>query len=92
MVFFCNEYLKNAYFSNCINVNKSYLRFSKDELLECIYFLIDNAYVKHNNFIYRQVIGIPMGTSSAPHQANIYLHQYEHEYFIKLYEANSLED
>jgi hypothetical protein len=88
----CNEYLKNAYFSDCINVNKSYLKFSKDELLECIYFLIDNAYVKHNNCIYRQVIGIPMGTSCAPHKANIYLHQYEHEYFIKLYETNSVEE
>ena len=33
-----------------------------------------------------------MGTSCAPHKANIYLHQYEHEYFIKLYEANSVEE
>ena len=68
------------------------MRFNKDEFLECIYFLIDNAYVKHNNCIYRQVIGIPMGTSCAPHKANVYLHQYEHEYFIKLYEANKIED
>ena len=33
-----------------------------------------------------------MGTSCAPHKANIYLHQYEHEYFIKLYEDNKIED
>ena len=88
----CNEYLKNAYFSDRNSVNSSYLKFSKFELLECIYFLIDNAYVKHNNSIYRQVIGIPMGTSCAPHKANIYLHQYEHEHFIKLYEDNKVEE
>ena len=29
------------------------------------------------NCIYRQVVGIPMGTSCAPHKANIYFHQYE---------------
>ena len=29
----------------------------------------------------QQVIGIPMGTYSGPHFANIYLRQYEHEYF-----------
>ena len=33
-----------------------------------------------------------MGTSCAPHKAYIYLHQYEHEYFIKLYEVNKVED
>ena len=27
--------------------------------------------------VYRQAIGIPMGTNAGPHVANIYLHQYE---------------
>ncbi len=54
--------------------------------------MIDNAYVKHNDRIFRQVVGIPMGTSCAPHKANIYLHQYEYEYFIKLYEDNRVDD
>ena len=81
-------FFKNCYFSD--KPNKSCIKFTKDELLDCIYFLIDNAYVRHDGKIYRQVIGIPMGTSCAPHKANIYLHQYEHEYFIKLYEENKL--
>ena len=29
-----------------------------------------------------------MGTSSAPHMANIYLHVYEHDYFTYLYDNN----
>ena len=81
-------FFKNCYFSD--KPNKSCIKFTKDELLDCIYFLIDNAYVKHDGKIFRQVIGIPMGTSCAPHKANIYLHQYEHEYFTKLYEENKL--
>ena len=48
--------------------------------------MIDNAFVVFNNHVYRQVIGIPMGTNSGPHVANIYLHQYEHEYFRLLFD------
>ena len=31
----------------------------------------------HNGLVYRQIIGIPMGTNAGPHIANIYLHVYE---------------
>ena len=84
----CNQYLKNAYFSDSLNYNKSYLRFTKQQLLDCIYYLIDNSYVKFNGCVYKQVIGIPMGTSAGPHMANVYLHQYEHAYYIHLCENN----
>ena len=84
--------LLNSYFSDSSIVNKSNIKFSKQDLIDCMFYLIDNAYVKHNGYIYKQVIGIPMGTSSAPHKANIYLHQYEYEYFIKLYEENKIND
>ena len=33
-----------------------------------------------------------MGIGRAPHKASIYLHQYEHEYSITLYEDNKVED
>ena len=33
-------------------------------------------------------IGIPMGTNAGPHMANIYLHQYEDDYFHYLYINN----
>ena len=88
----CNEFFKNSYFSDNVNLSKGNLKFNKDEFLECIYFLIDNSYVKFNNSVYRQVIGIPMGTSAAPHVANIYLHVYEFEYFTQLYEDNRKDD
>ena len=42
--------------------------------------IIDNAYIIYNNHLYKQVIGIPMGTNCAPHLANIFLHIYEKQY------------
>ena len=88
----CNEFMKNAYFSDSDNYNKSNHRFSKQQLLDCIYYLIDNSYIIFNECVYKQVIGIPMGTSTGPHAANIYLHQYEHEYFNFLCENNRSSD
>ena len=85
----CNEYLKNAFFSDSTKLSKSYIKFTKEEFLSCIYFLIDNSYVNFDGHVYKQVVGIPMGTSAAPHLANIYLHVYEYDYFIKLYEEGS---
>ena len=44
--------------------------------------MIGNAYIIFDGNVYRQAIGIPMGTNAGPHVANIlYLHQYENEYW-----------
>ena len=80
--------MKKAFFTDCVTRNKSYIQFTKQSLLDCIYYLIDNSYVKFGDQVYKQVIGIPMGISAGPHMANIYLHQYEHNYFNVLYESN----
>ena len=39
--------------------------------------LIDNIYVVCGNVLFRQVIGIPMGTDCAPFLANLFLYSYE---------------
>ena len=83
-----NEFCKNSYSSHNGNLSKSNLKFTKVELLKCIYFLIDYSFLQFNSHVYRQVIGTPMGTSAAPHVANIDLHVYEFEYFRSLYEEN----
>ena len=71
-----NLYTKKAYFSD--NVSKSKVQFSKDMLLECLNYLKDSSYVTYQGQIYRQVIGIPMGTNAAPQIAYVYLHVYEY--------------
>ena len=79
-----NIYTKRAYFSQGRSSNKT--SFSKDELIECVNYLIDNSFVIYQGKIYKQVIGIPMGTNAGPQIANTYLHVYEYEYIKKLIE------
>ena len=83
-------YTKKAYFSNANHKNKK-VCFSKDDILECIYYLIDNSFVIHRNIVYRQVVGIPMGTNSGPQIANIYLFVYEYDYIQILIAAGDEE-
>ena len=66
---------------------KSCIKFTLESLLECLNYLIDNAYIIFDGNVYRQAIGIPMGTNAGPHVANIYL-QYENDYFNYLYINN----
>ena len=55
----------------------SELSFSAKTLVDTIFFLIENCYIKFDGRNYRQILGIPMGTSCAPHLANIFLYMYE---------------
>ena len=58
--------------------------FSICQLIDCINFIINNSYVVFKGKVYRQVVGIPMGTNCAPYLANIFLHMYEVEFIKKL--------
>ena len=49
--------------TTCMSIDKS-------KLVELTEYLIDNVYVKAGNRVYRQTIGIPMGTDCAPQLAN----------------------
>ena len=42
-------------------------------------WLIDNIFVKFGDKVFRQVIGIPMGTDCAPFLANLFLYSYEYQ-------------
>lgn len=52
-------------------------------------FLIDNIYVRFCNKIYRQVIGIPMGTNCAPLIADLFLYCYESQFMAKILKDKS---
>ena len=47
-------------------------------------YLMDNIYLFYRTEIYRQIIGIPMGTDCAPELANLFLFSYEYRYIIDL--------
>ena len=46
-------------------------------------FLIDNIYVRFGGSVSPQVIGIPMGTNSAPLLAELFLHTFEYDFVVK---------
>ena len=60
-----------------------YTYFSCRELCLAIDFLIDNIYVRFGNSVFRQVIGIPMGTNCAPLLADLFLHTFEDDFMVK---------
>ena len=67
--------------------NKSYFtsdplngdnKYTANDICKIIEFLVDNIYV------FRQMVGIPMGTNCAPLLADLFLYSYENEFLDKL--------
>ena len=46
--------------------------------------MVDNIYVKFGGQLFRQIVGIPMGTNCAPLLADLFLCSYENEFLDKL--------
>ena len=69
----------NSYHTFWTNDRKStkYTYFTCRELCLAVDFLIENIYVLFRNSVFRQVIGIPMGTNSAPLLADLLLHTFQ---------------
>ena len=49
-----------------------------------IEFLVDNIYVRFGEQLFRQMVGIPIGTNCAPLLADLFLYSYEYEFLDKL--------
>eukprot|EP00808_Paulinella_micropora_P016466 g30538.t1 len=47
-------------------------------------FLIDNTFIQFGSLLFRQVIGIPMGTKCAVFTADLYLFSYEFDFIYRL--------
>ena len=68
-----------GYFTHDINGGGDNM-FTADSICEMIEFLIDNIFVQFGGRLFRQVIGIPMGTNCAPLLADLFLYSYENEF------------
>ena len=49
-------------------------------MITALEFLLDNIYARFGNSVYRQIIGIPMGTNCAPLIADLFLYCYESKF------------
>ena len=57
-------------------------------MCEALNFLLDNMYIRFGSKLYRQIVGIPMGTNCAPLEADLFLFCYERDFILSLSEDN----
>ena len=75
---YISVYKNNAKWTNSPRKNTN--AFSDKDVINLMCWLIDNIYVKFGDKLFRQVIGIPMGTDCAPYLANLFLYSYEYKW------------
>jgi len=88
---FYNKTKQNIYVSQSHATwykRRNTIRIDYTTLLNHIHFLIDNIYIKVGQHIFRQQIGIPMGTDCAPFLANLFLYSLEYNFLEKLTKEN----
>ena len=64
--------------------NKTGLRFTRSLFKDALKYLMDNCYFTFGEKVFRQVIGIPMGSDPAPFMANLFLYHYESKWVRSL--------
>ena len=64
--------------------HKRYTLWSCQKVCETLIFLLDNMYIIFGTKLYRQFVGIPMGTNCAPLVADLFLFGYERDFMMSL--------
>ena len=64
--------------------NKSKLSFNKDVIKDGIKYLMGNCFFTFGEKLFRQIVGIPMGSDPAPFMANLFLYHYESKWVKSL--------
>ena len=80
MLGFCNE--RQAFFTS--EDTKRYKLWSCQNVCEALIYLLDNIYIRFGTKLYRQIVGIPMGTNCAPLVADLFLFCYERDFMTSL--------
>ena len=57
-------------------------------MCDALHYLLDNIFIKLVSKLYRQIVGIPMGTNCAPLVADLFLFCYERDFMLSLSENN----
>ena len=63
---------------------KKYHAWSCQNVCDALTFLLDNIFILFGTKLYRQVVGIPMGTNCAPLVADLFLFCYEKDFMLSL--------
>ena len=76
----CND--KNAFFTS--EQPKRYKLWSCQKLCDALHYLLDNIFIKFGSKLYRQIVGIPVGTNCAPLVADLFLFCYVRDFMLSL--------
>ena len=76
----CND--RNAFFTS--EKAKKYHAWSCQKVCATLTFLLDNIFIRFGTKLYRQGVGIPMGTNCAPVVADLFLFCYERDFMMSL--------
>ena len=80
----CNE--ECAFFTS--DVYKNYNLWSCQKVCDALVYVLDNIFIKFGTKLYRQTIGILMGTNCAPLVADSFLFCYERDFIKSLSREN----
>ena len=80
----CND--MNAFFTS--DAVRNYNLLSCQKVCEALTFLLDNIYIRFGSKLYKQIVGIPMGTNCAPHVADLFLFCYERDFMLSFSKDN----
>ena len=70
---------------------RNYNLWSCQKMCEAFTFLLDNIYIGLGSELFRQIVGIPMGTNCAYFVADLFLFCYERDFMLSLSEDNQTE-
>ena len=68
-----------------------FLFWSCQNVCEALIYLLDNIYIRFGTKLYRQIVGIPMGTNCAPLVADLFLFCYERDFMTSLSDVKQAE-
>ena len=60
-------------------------------MCEALIYLLDNIYIRFGTKLYRQIVGIPMGTNCAPLAADLFFFCYERDFMMSLSDVKQAE-
>ena len=67
---------------------KRYKLWSCQKMCDALHYLLDNIFIRFGSKLYRQIVGIPMGTNCAPLVADLFLFCYKRDFMLSLSDNN----
>ena len=77
---------KNDFFTS--EKPKRYKLWSCQKMCDALHYLLNNIFIRFGSKLYRQIVGIPMGTNCAPLVADLFRLCYEKDFMLSLSDNN----